>query len=439
MRFRFLPGLLLAGLIGLAAGCARKAEAPPAPPPPVVTVVKPVPYLVQKYLEYNGYLDAVETVQVTARVKGFLRKIDFVEGSEVHVDQELYEIDRREFEATLKKAEADRLKAMAELKRASADEDRAKQLLATQAISMEDFQQRVANRESASAVVKQTEAAIETAKLDLEYTIIKAPIDGQINRTLVTKGNLVGQNENTLLTTIVGVKELYVYFDVPERDLIEYQRGIRDKPPASASAESYQLKVGISTEKGYPHPGRIDFRENKVDTGTGTVRLRGRLENPKVGPGNVRMMYPGLYARVQIPIGDKKELLAIPEDALMTGQEGRFVYVIDQGNMVKKRTVKLGPNIWRVPENPEGVKLPWTLTNPAPPKTPEPKKDAPPAKDAPPSKEAPLPPPSVRSVVAVEEGLKPGDRIIVNGLQRARPGTPVTPEDWDFRGPANAE
>lgn len=433
MLFRILPSLIVAGLVGVSAGCARKAEPLPPPPPPVVTVAKPVPHKVQKFLEYNGYLDAVETVQVTARVKGFLRNINFIEGSEVHVDQELYEIDRREYEATLKKAEADRLKAMAELKRATADEDRAKQLLATQAISMEDFQQRVANRESANAVLKQTEAAIETAKLDLEYTKIKAPIEGQINRTLVTKGNLVGQNENTLLTTIVGVKELYVYFDVPERDLIEYQREIRDKAPGAAVGVSYKLRVGLTTEQGYPHPGRIDFRENKVDTGTGTVRLRGRLENPKVGPGNVRMMYPGLYARVQIPIGEPKELLAIPEDALMTGQEGRYVYVLDQSNVVRKRTLKLGPNIWRTPENTEVQLREWTLTNPNPPKNAEPKKESPPAKDA------PMAPPSVRSVIAVEEGLKLGDRIIVNGLQRARPGAPVTPEDWDFRGPTKAK
>ena len=429
MPVRFSTGLLLSALLFVLAGCARKQEAPPAPPPPVVTVAKPVKQKVQKFLDFNGYLEAVETVQVTARVKGFLRDVKFVEGSEVKKDDLLFEIDQREYQATLKKANADKLKAMAELKRAAADEDRARQLLATQAISMEEYQQRVANRESADAVVKQTEAAIDTATLDLEYTRIKAPINGQINRTLVTRGNLVGQNENTLLTTIVGVEELYVYFDVPERDLVDYQRGLAVKPESASPTGSHPLSVGIATETGFPHPGFIDFRENKVDTGTGTVRLRGRLKNPKSGPGGVRMLYPGLYARVHIPIGVEKDLWAIPEDALMTGQEGRFVYVIDEGNLVKKRKVKLGSNIWRAPEEPGAEAMPWTLTNPKPaPKGPEPKHEVPGGKGE-------APPPSVRSVVAVEEGLREGDRIIVNGLQRARPGAPVTPEDWDFRGP----
>ncbi|WP_157369327.1 efflux RND transporter periplasmic adaptor subunit [Zavarzinella formosa] len=442
MRTRLMFGLLLLGITGIASlssvGCAQKKEAPPAPPPPAVTVTKPVKFRVQKYLEYNGYLEAVETVQITARVKGFLNDIKFVEGTEVKKGDLLFQIDPREYDVNFKKANADKLKAMAELKRTRADEDRAKQLLATQALSMEDFQQRVASRETADAVLKQTEAAIDMAKLDLEYTQIHAPIDGQINRTLITRGNLVGQNENTLLTTIVGIEQLYVYFDVPERDLIEYQRGLRDQPESKSPTGAHPLFVGISTEQGYPHKGIIDFRENKVDSGTGTVRLRGRLENPKIPPGNVRLMYPGLYARVRIPMGDPEPQLVIPEDALMTGQEGRYVYVLNDENIVKKRRLKLGATIWRSPEKSDDLVHPWTLTDVKGPakKDEPPKKDEPAKKDAPPKKEAP---PSVRAVVSVEEGLKEGDRIVVNGLQRARPETPVTPEMAEFRGPAGDE
>jgi len=416
--------MLSVAVLAVTGGCARKKDAPPPPPPPQVVVAKPAVFPVQRYLEFNGYLEAVETVQITARVKGFLNDIKFTEGAEVKKTDLLFEIDPREYQAAFKKAQADKLKAMAEVKRAKADEDRARQLLTTQAISQEEFQQRIASRETADAVLKQTEAAIETAQLDLDYTKISAPIDGQINRTLVTRGNLVGQNENTLLTTIVGVEELFVYFDVPERDLIEYLRGLRDKPESKSPTGGTPITFGISTDDGYPHEGKIDFRENKVDTATGTVRLRGRLKNPKVPPGNVRKFYPGLYARVRIPLGDEKPQFVIPEDALLTGQEGRYVYVIGDGNVVQKRTVTMGPSVWRAPPK-GGAPAPWTLTNPKP--SPE-KKDGPPG--------GPPPAPVVRSVVAIDDGLKEGDRVIVNGLQRARPGAAVAPDDWDFRGPA---
>ena len=409
------------------AGCARKKEPPPAPPPPQVMVAKPVQFPVQKYLEFNGYLEAVETVQITARVKGFLNDITFTEGAEVKKGDPLFVIDPREFEASLKKAQGDKLKATAEVKRAKADEDRGRQLLTSQAISQEEFQQRVAARETADAVLKQSEAAIDMAQLQLDYTKISAPIDGQINRTLVTRGNLVGQTEPSLLTTIVGMEEIFAYFDVPERDLIEYQRGLQNKPESKSPTGSHPVHVGISTEDGFPHAGVIDFRENKVDTSTGTVRLRGRLKNPKIPPGNVRMLYPGLYARVRIPMGEPKPQLVIPEDALLTGQEGRYVYVIGENNIVQKRTVTVGANVWRAAPK-GGPPAPWTLTSDKPPAE---KKDGPPAVGGPP----PTPPPVVRSVVAIDDGLKEGDRVIINGLQRARPGAPATPDEWTFHGP----
>jgi RND family efflux transporter MFP subunit len=390
-------------------GCRREKPPPPPPPPAVVTVARPVAFPVQAYYEYNGNLDAIETVQITARVKGFLQEIRFTEGTEVKQGDLLFKIDPRDHQATVKRGEADRLKAVAELKRARSDEDRVKSLRGSGSVSEEDFAQRVAARETAEAVVKQAEAAVEAARLELSYTEIHAPIAGQISRTHVTRGNLVGQGDPTLLTTIVSMNPLYIYFDVPERDLVEYQRTLLEAPPPGGTP-SAPVEVGVATETGYPHKGRVDFRENRVDMGTGTIRIRGRIPNPRVPPANARLLYPGLFARVRVPAGDPRSLPAIPEDALMTGQEGQFVYVLGEKDVVQKRTVTVGPQVYKALPA-EGQPPGWTLGQG--------------------DKDQPVP-----SVVAIEKGLTPEDRVIVNGLTKARPGSPVAPQVWELRPPA---
>lgn len=399
-------------------GCQAEPQIPAAPPPPVVTVATPIVTPVQAYYEYNGSLEAVEVVQVTARVQGFLNEILFNEGDEVKQGDLLFKIDPREYSAAVKRAEADKLKAAAELKRAKAEDERVRALRRSGAVSADEADQRLAAREMASAVLLQTEAAIEAAKLQLGYTEIRSPIAGQISRALVTRGNLVGQNGNTVLTTIVSMDPLYVFFDAPERDLIEYQRSLQAGHEGDLLNRSLPLEVGVSTEVGYPHAGVIDFRENRVDSQTGTVRIRGRLSNPRVPPANARLLYPGLYARIRVPSGSPQPLPAIPEDALMTGQEGRFVYVLGEGDIVQKRTVTVGPIVWKAtPQSPpaEG----WTLapTSPATDGQPKPESH------------------TVPSVVAIVKGLAAGDRIVVNGLTKARPGAPVIPETWELQAP----
>lgn len=398
----------------LFAGCQRQKVAPPPPPPPTVTVAQPVSFLVQKYYEYNGNLEAIEVVQVTARVKGFLNEILFKEGDEVKQGDLLFKIDPREYVAATKRADADKRKALTELKRAQTEEDRVKKLRGTGAVSDEDFEQRVAARETAEAVVLQTEAALDTSKLQLDYTEIRSPIHGQISRTLVTRGNLVGQNESTTLTSIVSMDPLYVYFDVPERDLVEYQRTMRSGHHDDMLNRSLPVEVGVATEIGFPHAGFIDFRENRVDQGTGTVRIRGRIPNPRVQPGNVRLLYPGLFSKIRVPNGVPASLLCIPEDALMTGQEGRYVYVVDEKKMVAKRSVTVGPAVWKAPAVPDPKQISWTLM--------------PNGADA---KPVPVP-----AVVAIEAGLNPGDQVIINGLTKARPGSPVEPDVQVLKQPA---
>lgn len=386
-------------------------------------------YPVQTYFEYNGNLDAKEMVQIVARVEGFLNEIKFREGDDVKEGDLLFEIDPREFAATKKRAEADRLKAVAEQKRAQADVDRVNGIVGTGAISKEDYAQRLAAKETADAVVQQAEAAIETADLQLSYTRIVAPINGQISRTNVTRGNLVGQNGgNTVLTTIVSMDPLYVWFDAPEKDLIEYQRSLKENPGNEVVSGVFRVEVGVATEEGYPHIGKIDFRENRVDLGTGTVRIRGTIPNPRVSPADARLLYPGLFARVRVPSGAPRPLIAIPEDALMTGQEGRFVYVVGAENKIEKRTVVLGPQIAKgVPKKPEEAwKLSATKANPDIPKEAL-------AADGLDQVEKPAP-----SIVSIVSGLSPDDVVVINGLTKARPGFPVRPLERDLIAPPAA-
>ncbi|MCE9564597.1 MAG: efflux RND transporter periplasmic adaptor subunit [Planctomycetes bacterium] len=436
----YLPAAIFFGMACSVAGCRPAKPTTITPPPPTVTVAHPGTVPVQNYYEYNGYLDAVEAVEIRARVRGYLNDVLFKEGDEVKVGDKLYAIDPREYAAAVAKADADILKAVADIANAKAqvqlgqaEEARTREAYTKGIAAKTDLDRAVATLAANRAAVDvgaankaSAEAGRQTAELQLGYTDIRAPITGQISRTLVTRGNLVGQNESTLLTTIVTIDPLFIYFDVPERDLVEYQRALRDAPLAVQPAV-FSVEVGVATEAGYPHIGQIDFRENRVDTGTGTVRIRGRVPNPRVGPGSARILYPGLFAKVRVPAGPQQPRLVLPEDALMTGQEGRFVYVIGPDNKVVKRTVTVGPQVWRAP--PPGVAAPhtgWVLTDPKPRPL-----EGPDGKGQPSGPAVSL----VRSVVAIEGGLAPNDLVVVAGLQKARPGAPVAPEEWVL-GPA---
>ncbi len=367
-------------------GCGSGKPEAKAPPPPKVTVAVPVAHPVESYAYFNGYLDAIDSVEVRARVKGILRKKLFEEGTEVKKGDLLYEIDDREFKTAVKKAEAEVKKAdadilnwkaqirgdEAELTRVKdqlskgvgipADKDQAE---AKVGVAQAQLDAAIANKESA-------EAALHTANIQLGYTQVKAEIGGRVNRTLVTEGNLLGQDEPTLLTTIVRMDKLYVHFDAPERELVAYQRELRSKGQTGLPTGGIPIEIGVATEDNYPHPGSINFRENRVDTGSGTIRIRGTLNNDD------RVLYPGLYAHVRITSGSPEPRLLIPEAALMTGQEGQFVYVVMPDNKTEKRTVIAGSKLGEL--------------------------------------------------VAIEKGITAQDRVVIKGLQRVRPGSPVQPE-----------
>jgi len=401
-----------------------------------VTVTRGILTPVRDYLEYNGYLDTTETVEVRARVKGLLTAIHFTEGSEVKKGDPLYDIDQREYLtaekkaiAELQKSKADVQNWQAQIKLAEAELERATTATKSGVGAKTDLDKAVAQldvnkaeKAAAEASRDAAEAALHTSRIQLGYTKISAEIAGRISQTRVTKGNLVGQTEPTLLTTIVRMDELYVYFDAPEPDLVEYQRAMMESHQPDPTSRTLDVEIGVTKEKGYPHHGKIDFRENKVDISTGTVRLRGRIPNPQ-GMGGVRSLYPGLYARVHIPTGPPKPQLAIPEDCIMTGQEGRYIFVVKSDNTVERRIVTLGPIIWRAPAPMPGVIAPgWELVNPSPAPSTE---GSPPAAGRRP----------VKSMVAITAGLTESDRVIVEGIQKARPLSAVAPEEWTLRAP----
>jgi multidrug efflux system membrane fusion protein len=414
---------LLAIALSALAGCSRGKPTPPAPPPPAVTVARPVGYPVQSYYEYNGHLDPVESVEVRARVKGLLQTVHFDEGTEVAAGAPLYTIDPREYRTAVARATADQSKARADIANWQAQvrlaENELQRLTSSPAaaVSQSEIDRARATVDVnkaqlgvAQATVDSAAAALQTATIQLGYTDIRAPIAGRISRTLVTKGNLVGQDQPTLLTTIVSMDPVFVYFDAPERDLVKYQQRTGVKGGAEAPVE-----VGVAFGEGYPHAGAIDFQENRVDVGTGTVRLRGRIPNP-AGPAGTRPLYPGLYARIRVPAGPPAERPVIPEEALMTGQEGRFVFVLGPNDVVERKVVTVGTRIWQA--HTPGAPAPpgWALVNPNP------------------AEGSPARAPA-RSMVAIDKGLTTEDRVIINGLQKARPGAPVAPEVWELRPP----
>ena len=366
------PLFLMALVVVAGSGCNRKPATPPAPPPPKVTVTKPITEKIQDYREYTGYIDAVDTVNVQARVRGRLLTVNFQEGAEVKKGDLLYTIDPAEFKANVAKAEADLAKAQAESARADADEARARSILASRAISEEEYRQRLTARESATASVKQYQAALDLTKLDLGYTTIKAEIDGKVSRSLVTKGNLVGYNEPTLLTTIVRMDKVYVYFDIPENHILQYAEAAKQKGWPAATDDKVPVYVSVGNEKGFTHQGIIDFQDNRIDTGSGTIRIRGILDNPG------HLLTPGLFARVRVPMGKQEPRLMIPEVALMSDQRGRFIYVVKPDNTVDYRPVVIGSR--------RGT------------------------------------------LIAINQGLKEGESVIINGLQRIRPNIEVNPE-----------
>lgn len=355
-------------------GCSREEVVSP-PPPPVVTVAQPVQREITDYDDYTGRIAAIESVDIRPRVSGFLDEICFKDGEIVKKGEVLFRIDPRPYQADVDRDKAEVVKYEALLRQAESELTRIETMRKSDSASQVELDQAQAKRDAMRGSVDSAKASLERAELDLNYATIIAPITGQVSRPLVTVGNLVNSSmsTNNVLTTIVSVDPVYVYFDVDENSLLRYQMAA---DPARRSmgirSGTIPVYVGLANEKGTPHEGVLDFADNRVDAGTGTISVRGRLSNKD------NLLTPGLFARVQVRVSAPYRALLVPEKALGSEQGQAYVTVIDAANKADRRYVQPGTSM-------DGLRV-------------------------------------------IRSGLNADDWVVVNGLQRARPGVTVEPK-----------
>lgn len=334
--------LVLSLLLAALASCQRaQKQAPPPAPPSPVTVSKPLESELVEWDEFIGRLDAPESVEIRARVSGYLSEIHFREGSDVKKGDLLITIDPRPYQAVVDRTEAEVERAEVRLELARMEARRAKGLIESKAIAVEEIDQRNQALAEAEASLRSSRASLEAAKLDLEFTQLKSPITGRISNFLVTEGNLVSGGSNvsnaTVLTRIVSVDPIQCYMDVDEQSALKYRELRRLGQRSSALDERIPAEMALANEQGYPHKGVIDFVDNRLDPGTGVIRSRAVFENPD------GLMAPGFFARVRIPGSGKYTGLLVHDQAIGYDQGKAFVFVVGQDNKVKQVPVEIGP------------------------------------------------------------------------------------------------
>ncbi len=359
--------LALGAALSLAScrGAAQASSAPP--PPPAVTVAAAQQRTITDWDEFIGRLEAVESVEIRPRVSGYIERVVFNAGEEVRKGDVLFEIDRRPYQAEVARAEAELAQARSAAALASRALQRSKQLAAGEAISREDLDNRTAGSERAAAAVRAAEAAVAMARLNLEWTRVRSPISGRVGRAEVTVGNLVQAGSATRLTTVVSQDPIYASFDADERSFLRYGAkagtGPRDKRA--------RVLLGTAAEgDAFPHEGKLDFFDNQLDPRTGTVRARAVFANKD------HRFTPGLYARLKLVGGDAYQATLVSDRAIGTDQDKKFVLVVKPDSTVEYRPVQLGRLV-------DGYRV-------------------------------------------IAAGVQPGEKVVVNGLQRVRPGMHVT-------------
>lgn len=360
---------LLLSLLTISA-CDRKNSYAP-PPPPQVTVSQPAQGPVKSYLEFTGNAQAIKTVQLRARVQGYLEKILFREGDVVDAGRLLFLIQQNTYEAQLKQARAQLLADKAQLMHAETEFKRFAGLLSQNAAPQTEVDRWHYQRDANKAAVMAAEAQVELATLNLGYTKVTAPFRGRVSRRYKDPGNLVGGTEETVLAEINQIDPIYAYFTISEQDLLR----IRDEKRGDAGRDEHvpptPVALGLANEDGYPHQGHLDYAGIRVDPTTGTMQLRAVFPNPDYA------ILPGLFVRIRAPGGPLRASLLLPEAAVGYDQGGAYVLIVDDKDLVQRRSVTLGPKSG--------------------------------------------------ALLAVNSGLTAGEWVIVNGLLRAIPGRPVTP------------
>lgn len=362
-------GLASVGTIALAVLVFGCRGGPPADPPaPPVTVAAVAERDVTDWDQFTGRLEAVDAVEIRPRASGYITRVAFAEGTEVRKGDVLFEIDPRPYEAELARAEAERERARTTAALAGRDVTRGQRLVAVQAISREEFDTRATAEAQGAAAVRAAEAAVAIARLNLEWSQVRSPITGRVGRAEVTAGNLVqaGPPTATLLTTIVSLDPIYAYFDGDEQTYLKYLARTR----VAGRDPREPVYIGLANEDGFPHQGYLDFVDNQLNPQTGTIRARAVLSNRD------RRFTPGLFARIKFMDSGRYRAALIVDRAVGTDQDKKFVLVLKPDSTVDYRVVQLGRLV-------DGLRV-------------------------------------------VTSGLKPGEAIVINGLQRVRPGMKVT-------------
>jgi multidrug efflux system membrane fusion protein len=354
MRNRAVWGAFCLGavLVATTIGCQRRSAQAPAPAKPVVPVSHPVKRAVTEYVEYTGRTDAVQSVGIRARVTGFLVRSPFKEGDIIRGTVKmfgitlregdlLFEVDPRPYKAQLDQALSQVDVTKAQHKLAQANYARSKDAFDKGVGSKQDVDTAVASVEEAAARIEAAKASVRLYELNLSYTKVRSPIDGQVSRYYYTFGNLVNQDQ-TLLTTVVSVDPMYAYFDLDERTLLRVRAAInqgRIKLPAQGT--DIPVLMGLEGEPGFPHQGTVDFINNVVNPSTGTIAIRGRFANP-LPPNGRRLLSPGMFVRIRLPIGQPQPALLVVDRALGSDQGQKFAYVVDAEKKIQYRKVTIG-------------------------------------------------------------------------------------------------
>lgn len=370
-----LFSLVLAGLLASFLGCGDASGSLPAPQAPKVTVARPISRTVRDLEEYTGRVAAVESVDVRARITGYVEEVKFQDGELVKKGDVLFLIDPRTYAAELEQAESQIKLYDAKYAFSKSVRARNEKLANSNALSREEFEQSIAAESESLAAKNAAIADRDRAKLNVDFTTVAAEIDGRIDRPLVTKGNLVESSPNpTLLTTIVSVKPMYVYFDPDEMAFLRYM-GRRAKEGVLTDERQHvidrKIKTTIVMADGtvYPETGFVDFASNRVDPSTGTIQVRAVFENKD------HFLTPGLFVRVRVEPEESYEAVLVPERAIGTDQSDKFVYVVDDQGIAQRRNVQLGTKQGRLR--------------------------------------------------AIRSGVTPSDRVVISGTLLVRPGMPV--------------
>ncbi|WP_342767582.1 efflux RND transporter periplasmic adaptor subunit [Isoalcanivorax indicus] len=324
----WIVGALIGVVVAALSGCDARSDAMMLPPPPEVDVAQVLAEPVTIWDALIGRVAAPETVDLRPRVSGYIDEVAFTEGALVHEGDLLFRIDPRPYQALLQTARAEQSRARSQLAQAESEAGRATQLLESRAISREEYDQRRTALLAAQAQLEAANAAVERAQLDVTYTRITAPVTGRVGRAMVTRGNLASADQ-TLLTTLVSVDPVHVYFDSDEQAALQRAALLTDTGPVP-------VRIGLAGEDGLPHRGELDFVDNQVNAGTGTLRYRAVLPNPD------GVFRPGQFARVQMPLAYLDNALLVHRRAVMTDQDRRFVYVVDDDNLTVRRQVVTG-------------------------------------------------------------------------------------------------